>query len=104
MNPPATIKILHLTFDLVFVDPSISEQAQAFGWCDKVRQKIFIQSNLKPRSMVETILHEVYHSIFSACGIPTELTEEQACSMLSGPMLLVMLENKDLLLWIQSLL
>lgn len=103
-SPPTTIRILHLNWGLAFVDPAVAEQADAYGWTDKVRQKIFVSASLRPRMTAEVVLHEVLHAIFASCGIPDEITEEQACSMLSGPLLLVMLENPELQAWIQFLL
>lgn len=102
--PPASIRILHLDWEIIFVDPSVAEQAEAFGWTDKVRQKIFLQSNLKPRCLAETALHEAFHAIFSSCGMSNELGEEEACSMLSGPLLFVLDANPAFRKWLFELM
>lgn len=104
MNPPATIRVLHLDFELRFVDENIAMQAEAFGWCSKHEQIIFINRKLKPRLLADVAIHELLHAIHFAVGAEEEMVEEQVAQHFSGPLCCVIRDNPRFFDWVRWLL
>lgn len=104
MNPPSTIKILHLDFFLRFVDETFFDAAGAYGHCDKKRQVISVAEHLRPALLADTTLHEILHGIHFAVGCEDEMREEQIALQFAGPLCMVIRDNPKLFLWIQCLL
>lgn len=104
MNPPATIRVLHLEFELRFVDENIAMQADAYGWCSKNEQIIFINRKLKPRLLADVAIHEMFHALHFSIGAKEEMVEEEIAQQFSGPLCCVIRDNPQFFAWIQSLL
>lgn len=104
MNPPATICILHLDFELRFADETFFDAANAFGYCDKKRLIITVCEKLRPALMADTTIHECLHAAHFATGCEETMTEEQIAMQLSGPLCMIIRDNKGLMDWLQFLL
>lgn len=104
MNPPATIRILHLEFELHFADETFFDAANAFGYCDKKRLIITVCDKLRPALKADTTIHEILHGIHFAVGCEEEMTEEQIALQFAGPLCMVIRDNRDLMDWLTSLL
>lgn len=104
MNPPATIRILHLEFELRFADETFFDAASAFGYCDKRRQVITVCAHLRPALMADTTIHEILHGIHFAVGCEEEMKEEQIALQFAGPLCMVIRDNRDLMNWLNFLL
>lgn len=104
MNAPSTIKILHMEFELRFVDETFFDAAAAFGYCDKKRLIISVCDKLRPALKADTTLHEVLHGIHFVVGCEDEMKEEQIALQFSGPLCMVIRDNPQLFDWLQSLL
>lgn len=104
MNPPATIRILHLDFDLRFVDETFFDAAGAYGHCDKKRQVISVFKNMRPGLLADTTIHEILHAAHFAVGCDEEMREEQIALQFAGPLCMIIRDNPQLVEWLQSLL
>lgn len=104
MNPPATIKILHLDFELRFADETFFDAANAFGYCDKKRLIIMVCEKLRPALKADTTLHEIFHGIHFAVGCEETMTEEQIALQFAGPLCMVLRDNPKLFMWLRELL
>lgn len=104
MNPPTTIRILHLDFELRFADETFGDAACAYGYCDKKRQIIAVCKNLRPGLTADTTIHEILHGIHFATGCEEEMTEEQISMQYAGPLCMVIRDNPQLMEWITWLL
>lgn len=104
MNAPATVKVLHLEFELRFADETFFDAANAFGYCDKKRLIITVCSTLRPALLADTTLHECLHAIHFAVGCEEEMAEEQIAMQFAGPLCMLIRDNPKLFLWIQCLL
>lgn len=104
MNPPATIRILHLDFELRFADKIFFDAAKTFGYCDKERLVITVQEKLRPALMADTVLHEICHGIHFAMGCEAEMKEEQIAGQFAGPLCMLIRDNPELMAWLESLL
>lgn len=58
---------------------------------------ILINPNQAPSIMASTIIHECIHAIFEGNGIKTPLSEEDACSVLEGPLVAFIRDNPALI-------
>lgn len=104
MNPPTTIKILHLDFDFRFMDETFFDAAGAYGHCDKKRQVISVAAHLRPALLADTTLHEILHGIHFAVGCEDEMREEQIALQFAGPLCMVLRDNPALMAWLTCLL
>lgn len=104
MNPPATIQIIHLKFELRFADETFFDAAGAYGYCDKRRQVITVCEKLRPALKADTTLHEIFHGIHFAVGCEEEMTEEQIAMQFAGPLCMVIRDNPELMNWLNFLL
>lgn len=104
MNPPATIQILHLEFELRFADETFFDAAGAYGHCDKKRQVITVFKDMRPALMADTTLHECLHAMHFAVGCEEEMREEQIALQFAGPLCMLIRDNPELMDWLTSLL
>lgn len=104
ISPPATIKMGHITWHLTFVPAAELPTEQAvYGCTDCTRLIIFVQQALPKLLQVDVVIHECLHAIYFSYGIRKKLREEEACSVLSGPLVALMRDNPQLVAWTQSL-
>lgn len=104
MNPPATIRILHLEFDLRLVDDTFYNAAGAYGHCDNKTLVISVFKSIRPALLADTTIHEILHAIHFAVGCEDELKEEQIALQYSGPLCMVIRDNPVLMNWLNFLL
>lgn len=104
MNPPATIRILHLEFELRFADETFFDASSAFGYCDKKRLIITVCDKLRPALKADTTLHECIHAIHFAMGCEEEMSEETIAMQFAGPLCMLIRDNKGLMDWLNFLL
>lgn len=104
MKPPATIRILHFDYQLRFVDEIFGNAAGCFAHCDNKHLTISVLKSLPPVLLADSTLHECWHGICFAIGCKEKLTQEQIALQFSGPMCLLIRDNPELFLWLQSLL
>lgn len=104
MNPPATIRILHLDFELRFADKIFFDAAKAYGYCDKERLIIIVQEKLRPALTADTTLHECLHAMHFAVGCEEEMTQETIALQFAGPLCMLIRDNPELIAWLESLL
>lgn len=101
--PPSSMRVLHLEFDIEFIDREHMEQLEKYAWCDKNRQKIVIERGLRPRMLADVVIHEILHAIHCATGAEQELSEEQIAMTFSGPLVCVLRDNPRLFDWLRYL-
>lgn len=104
MNPPTTIRILHLDFELRFMDETFFDAAGAYGYCDKKNQIINVFKNLRPAQLADTTLHECLHAMHFAVGCEEEMKQETIALQFAGPLCMLIRDNPLLMAWLESLL
>lgn len=94
---PSVIKVGHIDFSIVLVPGA---DIDAYGDCNLDEQRIRIDKDLKPHTMVETVLHEVCHACWPQHLRTAGGTEEAVITALSPNLLQVWRDNKALVQWI----
>jgi hypothetical protein len=69
MNPPKQIRIFNRLWSVKFIDDSVPDSRNAWGWCEPATQTIFIFRNQKPDCLADTFLHEIIHAIYDSLGM-----------------------------------
>lgn len=67
----------------------------AMGRCDEKHAKILIDKDMAIDVKNNTILHELFHVFYGACGLNEHSTEENIIEALSNQMFSAMMNNKD---------
>ena len=75
MKPPSQIRILNRLWAVKYLDESIPDSHNAWGWCDPGTQTIHLVRNQKPDCMADTMLHEIIHAIFDSLGMQQDEEE-----------------------------
>jgi Zn-dependent peptidase ImmA (M78 family) len=71
------------------------ENISDYGHLSECGKVITINKNLSPDDMLDTIIHEILHVIFSVTGMPTEC-EETIVHGLSAGLTTVLIDNPNL--------
>jgi len=100
---PKRIKILNLTYTVVFVRAEEMKVSGAFGWCDHELQIIGIADDQPLDAMQDTFLHEILHAITNVMDLGDEEKEETFVRRLATGLCTVWKANPSAWSWWQSL-
>ena len=73
---PKRLKVLNLTFTVLFMNDAQMAGTGAVGFCDPETQTIGLVGSQSNDSMQDTFLHEVFHSIVHVMDLKETETEE----------------------------
>ena len=103
MKPPSQIRILNRLWAVKYLDESIPDSHNAWGWCDPGSQTIFIFRNQKQDCLADTFLHEIIHAIYDSLGMNVA-EEENTVHRIATGLCTVWRDNPATFKWWQSLL
>lgn len=101
VKPPEVLHVLHLTFTIEFVSPSVLDRK--FAQCDTGLQSIHFAKGLSPALLADAAIHEALHAIHFAASMDDTLTEERIASQFAGPMVCLMRDNPQFFAWLNYL-
>ena len=96
---PKRIKVLNLTYKVLFLDDSQMAGTGAVGYCDPETQMIGLVGSLSNDSMQDTFLHEVFHSIVHVMDLKETETEENYVRRLATGLCTVWNHNPAAFKW-----
>lgn len=67
--------------------------AEAVGFCMKEDAEIAVSPKGTSCDQAETLLHEVLHAVWDSVGLPDQVDEERAVTMLAKGLCQVLLDN-----------
>lgn len=107
-KPPSRIRIGIHTFRIK-PDASLYSRDQTWGECDHLNRLITYEPRQAPLELVDTILHEISHAIFSQRGFKSErssviASEERIVHNMTQGLLQVLYVNRRLRDWINEVL
>ncbi len=73
---PRQLKVLNLTFTVLFMNDAQMAGTGAVGFCDPETQTIGLAGSQSSDSMQDTFLHEVFHAIVHVMDLMETETEE----------------------------
>lgn len=101
---PTSLKIINMIFEVQWVDSTIEEGAQKFGWCSCNKQIIGISDSLKPCKTADTFLHEVIHALNWVMDIKDGAKEEDITNRLSSAICCFWQDNPEAFVWWSELI
>lgn len=97
LKVPKTIKILHKTYDVIErTNPTEMLNHPVYGTSNAVLNKIEWLRHEKESENVDTVIHEILHSIWNVFGLTDKDREEEIVTRLSLGLTTVMGDNKKL--------
>lgn len=99
---PEHVKVANLVYKIRWVDRAIGSGANKYGWCDHLRNTIFVDEDSPPLEVVDTLIHELLHVCWRATALPEEAKEESVCGRLSSSLLAAWMDNPDLFAWVNE--
>ncbi len=96
---PRRLKVLNLTFTVLFLNDAHMAGTGAVGFCDPETQTIGIFSSQPNDSMQDTFLHEVFHSIAHLMGLRETDEEENFVRRLATGLCTVWNHNPTAFKW-----
>lgn len=108
--PPGRVKVGHRYFDVLPLDPLEAAQNGAEGLANASGQYVKIKPDVGPGYAVELMVHELTHIIWRTNGTSPGTTghtprdwEESVATLVGMGMAGVLVDNPDLLQWIEQL-
>ena len=80
-----------------------ANNSESWGMCDNANGVIWLCSELEPRLLADTLLHEIMHAVWHYMGLNEKHEEESVVNRLSTGLTQVFCDNPSLLKWIDSL-
>lgn len=78
----AKIYITDKTYLVLDAQSSACDLAEVRGWCDYNRKIIFIDMDMGPQELRDTLWHEITHALFHEYAFPEKQEEEALCTFL----------------------
>lgn len=101
---PETIRIGAYDISLILEMHPKGEKGDAvFGlWADSEHKIVLAMDQPGRIRAANTLIHEINHAIFSACGMSDRESEERVCTALANGWCQVWRDNPKLMAWISA--
>ena len=96
---PKRLKVLNLTFTVLFMNDAQMAGSGAVGFCDPETQTISLVGSQSNDSMQDTFLHEVFHAIVHVMDLKETETEENYVRRLATGLCTVWNNNPAAFRW-----
>ncbi len=96
---PKRLKVLNLTYNVLFLNDAQMAGTGAVGFCDPETQTIGLVGTQPNDSMQDTFLHEVFHSIVHVMDLKENETEENYVRRLATGLCTVWNNNPAAFKW-----
>lgn len=98
---PKRIKVLYRTMDVELMDEAKTFDTGAVGQCNTLQGRIALCRWLDPQEAADTLVHELWHSVWRFMGLGKESPEEDMASRMATGMSTVIRDNPGLMQWIE---
>jgi hypothetical protein len=99
---PSSVKIGYRSYEIKHWDMLEANNCDAWGMCDNTNAIIWVCTDLQPRVVVDTLLHEIMHAIWYYMGLDEKHGEEPVVHRLGTGLTQVFCDNPTLVRWIDS--
>lgn len=99
---PSSIKVGYRTYTIRTWDILEADNANAWGLCDHANGIIWLCTEIDPKIVVDTLLHEIMHAIWNYMGLDEKHGEEPIVHRIGTGLTQVFCDNPQLVQWIQS--
>lgn len=89
------MKILINGIEYTIILQDANFNPDSMGRVNEKQAKIYIDKDMATDVKNNTILHELFHVLYRACGLNEHSTEENIIEALSNQLFSVMMNNKD---------
>ncbi len=96
---PRRLKVLNLTFNVLFMNDAQMAGTGVVGYCDPETQTIGLVGSQSNDSMQDTFLHEVFHAIVHVMDLKETETEENYVRRLATGLCTVWNNNPAAFKW-----
>ena len=96
---PKRLKVLNLTFTVLFLNDAQMAGTGAVGYCDPETQTLAVSNSQANDSMQDTFLHEVFHAIVHVMGLKETEEEENYVRRLATGLCTVWNHNAAAFKW-----
>ena len=97
---PSSVKIGWAEYSIQHWDHLTAVSSRRRGEQSDIEKVIRVDSFLDPRSVAETLLHEIIHAVYSVFQMGREDDEERITQITSNGLATAMRDNPDVFAWI----
>lgn len=101
-NFPEKIKVGPYLYNIHEVDGQWSEDHEAHGKCNTQTHNIWINTTYDSAHVLDTLLHELLHALWSQYNLKDKEEEEDVVTRLATGLVQLLLDNKHLLKFIKE--
>ena len=94
---PFKLRVGHFDIQVIPLSARRSKTLECLGYYDSDDRTIAIKHPMPISTQIETLLHEILHSICDIWKLEGGMSEEEVCSNLDGPLTKVFQDNPHLL-------
>jgi len=101
---PKTIKIGHLTFNIIIMKEEAANELALNGDCNYDKGRIRLCPTLRGTRLIEVLIHEILHAIYKQRSLEEGDNEERIVMCISIGITAILKDNPKLGEWINAML